>query len=247
MRLTIIGSGDAFGSGGRFNTCFMIEAGGKRVLIDFGASSLVALKARQIDPTTIDGIILSHLHGDHFGGLPFLLLDFQYLNRRDRPFEIVGPPGTRERLDAALEVFFPRSSTTKTRFPVSVAEITPGVPDEFLGLAVRTAEVVHFSGAPSTALRLTDGKKTLAYSGDTQWTDALLAVAGNADLFICECYDYDRDLSGHMSWKMLQAKRSALNARKIMITHMNPTMLAKTVEARAAGVLVAEDGLTLEI
>src|SRR5712691_10976666 len=101
MRLTVIGSGDAFGSGGRFNTCFMIEALDKKLLLDFGATSLVALKARQIDPATIDGIFLSHLHGDHFGGLPFLLLDFQFLTRLERPLEICGPPGTRERLNAA--------------------------------------------------------------------------------------------------------------------------------------------------
>src|SRR5476649_1725090 len=93
MRLTVIGSGDAFGSGGRFNTCFLIEAQNKKLLLDFGASSLVALKSRQIDPGAIDGIFLSHLHGDHFGGLPFLLLDSQYLNRRERPLAICGPPG----------------------------------------------------------------------------------------------------------------------------------------------------------
>ena len=247
MRLTVIGSGDAFGSGGRFNTCFLIEAQKKRLLLDFGASSSVALKAREIDPGSIDGIFLSHLHGDHFGGLPFLLLDFQFLTRRERPLAIAGPPGTRERLNAALEVFFPNSSKTKWRFPLEVREVTPGVPDEFLGLAVRTAEVVHFSGAPSTAVRLSDGRKTLAYSGDTQWTDALVDVADGADLFITECYDYERDLSGHMSFAILKAKLPELKARKIMLTHMNPSMLAKVHEARAAGLLVAEDGLAVEI
>jgi ribonuclease BN (tRNA processing enzyme) len=128
-----------------------------------------------------------------------------------------------------------------------VGEITPDVIDDFLGLTVRTAEVVHFSGAPSTAVRLSDGTRTLAYSGDTQWTDTLIKIADGADLFICECYDYARDLTGHMSWPLLQAKRPVLNAKKIMITHMNPTMLAKTGEARAAGVLVAEDGLVVDV
>jgi ribonuclease BN (tRNA processing enzyme) len=247
MRLTVIGSGDAFGSGGRFNTCFMIEAGGRTVLLDCGASSLVALKARKVDPNAIDGVILSHLHGDHFGGLPFFLLDAQFLSRRERPLTIAGPPGTRARLDAALEVLFPRSSKSSWKFPLDVGEVMPGVPDEVLGIAVRTAEVIHQSGAPSTAVRLTQGGKTLSYSGDTEWTDALIPIADGADLFIIECYDYARDLTGHMSFTTLKQKRAALRAKKIMITHMNPTMLARREEAREEGFLVADDGLAVEI
>jgi len=247
MRLTIVGSGDAFGSGGRFNTCFMIEAGERSVLLDCGASSLVALKARNIDPNNMDGVILSHLHGDHFGALPFMLLDAQFLARRERPLTIAGPPGTRTRLDAALEVFFPRSSASSWRFPLDVREITPGVPDNMLGFAVSTAEVIHQSGAPSTAVRLSYGGKVLAYSGDTEWTDALIAIADGADLFIIECYDHARDLTGHMSFAKLTAKRDQLRARRIMLTHMNPTMLAHQHEAVAAGLLVANDGLALDV
>ena len=104
MRLTIVGSGDAFGSGGRFNTCFFLETAKGKLLVDCGASSLVALKAQGLDPNEVDGIVLSHLHGDHFGALPFLLMDAQFLMRRERPLLIAGPPGTRTRLDQSLEV-----------------------------------------------------------------------------------------------------------------------------------------------
>jgi ribonuclease BN (tRNA processing enzyme) len=247
MRLTIVGSGDAFGSGGRFNTCFMVEARGRTLLLDCGASSLVALKAQGIDPNVIDGVILTHLHGDHFGALPFLLLDAQFLARRDRALTIVGPPGTRERLKAAMEVFFPRSSASVWKFPLEVGEIIPGVPDEVLGFAVNTAEVIHQSGAPSTAVRLSHGGKVLGYSGDTEWTDALIGIADGADLFIMECYDYSRDLTGHSSFATIRRKRGLLRARQIMLTHMNPTMLQRTAEAVAEGFLVAEDGLTVAI
>ncbi len=247
MRLTIIGSGDAFGSGGRFNTCFMIDSGERRVLLDCGASSLVALKARNIDINTIDGVILSHLHGDHFGALPFFLLDSQFHSRRERPLTIVGPPGTRERLNAAMEVFFPRSSKTAWKFPLEIGEITPAIPDEVLGFAINTAVAIHQSGAPSTAVRLAHGGRVLAYSGDTEWTDALIPIADGADLFVIECYDYDRNLSGHMSFARLQEKRAQLRARRIMLTHMNPTMLARQDEAVAAGFLVAADGLAIDV
>jgi ribonuclease BN (tRNA processing enzyme) len=247
MRLTVIGCGDAFGSGGRFNTCFLVEAGEGSILLDCGASAPVALKARNVELNAIDGVILSHLHGDHFGALPFLLLDWQLHLRRARPLTILGPPGTRDRLDAACEVFFPRSSRNAWRFPLEVAEIAPGVPEEALGFAIRTAEVVHQSGAPSTAVRLTAGGRTLSYSGDTEWTDALIGIADGADLFVLECYDHSRDLPGHMSFARLRQNRGSLRARRIMLTHMNPTMLARVDEARAEGYLVAEDGLVAEV
>ena len=247
MRLTIIGSGDAFGSGGRFNTCFHLEAVGKRFLIDCGASTPVALGVRNIAPGTIDAIILSHLHGDHFGAIPFILLEGQYLSRRERPLLFAGPPGTAARINALLEVFFPGSSETKWRFHWSVTEIPVGVRTDILGLDVLSAEVIHASGAPSTALRLSDGEKTFAYSGDTQWTEALLPIAAGADLFIVECYEYDRLLSGHMCWTTIKERLKDFAARRVMLTHMNPHMLARTDEAKATGVLIAEDGLTLDL
>jgi ribonuclease BN (tRNA processing enzyme) len=247
MRVTIVGSGDAFGSGGRFNTCFYVESAKGTLLVDCGASSLVALKARGLDHGRVDGIILSHLHGDHFGGLPFLLLDAQFLSRRERPLLIAGPPGTRARLDALLEVFFPSSTANKWRFPWSVMEIEPGRPAEVLGHAVTTTTVVHPSGAPSTAVRLSDGHALFAYSGDTEWTEALLPVAAGAGLFIIECYGYSGRIAGHVSWEILKPRLPDLRAKRVMITHMNPTMLAHLDEIRAAGVEVAEDGKVIEL
>ena len=107
MRLTVIGCSDAFGSGGRFNTCFMVQGAKSTVLLDCGASTPVALKVRGVDFSSIDGIVLTHLHGDHFGAIPFFMLESQFHLRRERPLTIVGPPGTRNRVMAAMEVFFP--------------------------------------------------------------------------------------------------------------------------------------------
>ena len=131
MRLTILGSGDAFGSGGRFNTCFLIEFGssgpaGRKILLDCGASSLVAMRARGLDPNLIEGVILSHLHGDHFGALPFLLLDAQHASHRTHPFTIAGPPGTRTRVEGLVEAMFPRAWATKWRFPLETASQSEG-------------------------------------------------------------------------------------------------------------------------
>ena len=116
-----------------------------------------------------------------------------------------------------------------------------------LGHQLITTEVVHRSGAPSTALRLSDGEKLFAYSGDTQWVDALRSVADGADLFVLECYGYSGAVAGHLTWDVIAPQLPRLRARRIMITHMSAAMLANVDKAKAAGLVVAEDGLRLEL
>ncbi len=160
MRLTVIGCSDAFGSGGRFNTCFMVEGGKSTVLLDCGASSPVALKVRNVDFNSIDGIVLTHLHGDHFGAIPFFMLESQFHLRRERPLtDCRAARHARSGSSRRWRCSFRVPARTPWRFPFTIGEITPGVPDEVLGFAVRTAEVIHQSGAPSTAVRLTEGGK----------------------------------------------------------------------------------------
>jgi ribonuclease BN (tRNA processing enzyme) len=247
MRLTIVGCGDAFGSGGRANTCFWIEAKTSTIALDFGATSLVALKRMSLDPNRLDGIVLSHLHGDHFGALPFLLLDAQFDSRREKPLTIIGPVGTGDRLRAALEVFFPGSSGNKWRFPLHVIDLPCRTKHRFGALEIDTTEVVHPSGAPSTAVRLDDGDKTLVYSGDTSWTDALVEIANGADLYITECYRFSGAPVAHLDFQTIDANRARLKAKRIMLTHMSVEVLDRLAEIEARGYLTAHDGLVVDI
>ena len=80
------------------------------------------MKRAGLDPSDIACVLLTHLHGDHFGGLPFLILDGQFA-RRSRSLVIGGPPGVRQRVEAAMEVFFPGSSKVDRRFPVEFVEL----------------------------------------------------------------------------------------------------------------------------
>src|ERR1700691_1199014 len=107
VTVTFAGSGDAFGSGGRYQSCIHLRgpAGSDPVLLDCGATSLSALKRLALDPNEIAAVFVSHLHGDHFGGLPFLVLDGQF-SRRTRPLVVAGTAGTRRRLTAAMERMF---------------------------------------------------------------------------------------------------------------------------------------------
>lgn len=246
MKLTIVGSGDAFGSGGRANTCFFLETGKLNVAIDFGATSLVQMRRLGIDPKTIDVIVLSHLHGDHFGAIPSLLLYRQFDCRKRRSLTIVGPVGTRERLIAASEIFFPGSSQIDWKFDLTVVDLPSGEVWKHGGLELATHEVVHPSGAPSTGLRLRVGGKLLAYSGDSEWTDSLIEIADGADLFICECYKPTGSPTYHMSFEKIVRNRDKLKTDRIMLTHMSDEMLATLDEAKAQGYEAADDGLVVE-
>jgi len=226
VEILFLGSGDAFGSGGRFQTCFHVRAEATHFLIDCGASSLIAMKRFGVDPSSLDIILLSHLHGDHFGGLPFLILDAQF-SRRTRPLVIAGPPGVEARVRDAMEVLFPGSSAVQRKFIVQFAELAEGSETVLGPLSVIPYRVVHPSGAPSFALRVTCEGKVIGYSGDTEWTDTLVQAARGADLFICEAYVFEKKIKYHLDYRTLMDRRTQLGCRRLMLTHMSDDMLQR--------------------
>lgn len=243
MKVRFLGSGDAFGSGGRFQTCIHLQAGDARLLVDCGASSLVAMRRFGVDPQSVDTVVLSHLHGDHFGGVPFLVLDGQF-KRRTEPLTIAGPPGVAARVTAAMEVLFPGSSAVERKFAVRFVELRDRTPLPLGVFTVTPFEVVHTSGAPPYALRVAAGGKVVAYSGDTEWTDALLEAAREADLFIAEALFFDKRVKYHLDFTTLAAERARLTCRRLVVTHMGEDMLRRVGEL---GVEAAEDGRELVV
>jgi len=188
-------------------------------------------------------VALTHLHGDHFGGLPFLILDGQF-RRRTTTLTVAGPSGTWRRVEAAMEVFFPGSTGIARRFAVEFVELTDGVPCPVAGMTVTPFEVIHASGAPAHALRIDDGARVVTYSGDTAWTDRLLDAARGADLFVCEAYFYDRVVKFHLDHETLRARRGRLGARRILLTHMGPEMLARQADSAFE---CAHDGMVIDL
>jgi ribonuclease BN (tRNA processing enzyme) len=242
VKISFVGSGDAFGSGGRFQTCIHIRSQGLTALVDCGATTLTAMKLQGLDPGQVDAVAISHLHGDHFGGLPFLILDGQF-SRRTRPLTVLGPAGTRARLRAAMETLYPGSAAVRRRFAVDVVELDGEGTGRSVGpLEVKSWQVEHASGAPSLALRATIGDGCFAYSGDTSWTAALLTAARGADVFACEAYTYEREVRFHLSYASLLEHADELTAGRLVVTHMGPSMLSRLSELSHQA---ASDGLVL--
>lgn len=254
MTLRFIGSGDAFGSGGRNHTCFLVSTTkGSRFLIDCGASSLGALKRFGVDPNSIDAVLVSHLHGDHFGGLPFFLLDAHLVSKRTRPLQLLGPPGFRKRLHQAQEVFFPASSGIAPKFPLTVLELQQEVPQrvhllstpkEEADLVVTPYLVEHYSGAPPYALRIECEGRIITYSGDTEWVETLVPAARGADLFITEAYFYDKRVKYHLDYMTLRNRLKDIGAKRVILTHMSAELLARRAEVDLE---CADDGLTVRL
>ena len=245
LTVTFAGSGDAFGSGGRYQACIHLRGsgGGDPVLLDCGATSLSALKRLGLDPGEVAAVFVSHLHGDHFGGLPFLILDGQF-SRRTKPLTVVGPPGLARRLTDAMECMFPGSSTAARRFGVDTVELTPGSIRKVSGVTVSAWEGDHPSGAPALLLRLDLAGRTLAYTGDTAWTSAVAGVAVGADLLIAEAYYRDKNIPYHLRLADLDAHRNQLTARRIIVTHMSADVLSHQQQVSFEA---AHDGLVVKL
>jgi ribonuclease BN (tRNA processing enzyme) len=243
LRLRFLGSGDAFGTGGRLQTCLCLEGPHGRVLLDCGTTALIGMKRAGIDPGSVGGVLLSHLHGDHFGGIPFLVLDGQF-SQREHPLVVAGPPGTRERVTAVMEVLFPGSSRATRRFTTDLVELAPGAPAAVGPLTVVGFPVEHPSGGQAYALRVEWAGRTVVYSGDTEWCEALVEAARDADLFVCEAYTFSRRVRYHLDHATLARNLDRIRARRVILTHLGPDMLAHRHEAVAE---CADDGLVVDV
>ncbi|MCC0008498.1 MAG: MBL fold metallo-hydrolase [Hyphomicrobiaceae bacterium] len=247
MELTVIGSGDAFGSGGRLQTCFHVTTANKEFLIDCGATALIGFHKLGRDPNRVGTIFISHLHGDHFSGLVWWLLHALHVSGRTEPLDIVGPEGTAERYAVVAEALFPGSTRREPRHRLTWHELKEGQVTTVNDISVKPYPVCHPSGAPSYALRILADGKSIGFSGDTEWVEALTDVAADADLYISECFGFDEPSCCHMNWRVIEQNLDRLTSRRIMLTHMSPVMLANRDKVRNPRVIIAEDGLTLDV
>ncbi|MEO0672614.1 MAG: MBL fold metallo-hydrolase [Pseudomonadota bacterium] len=247
MELRVLGCGDAFGSGGRLQTSYLVEGApnGDAFLLDCGATTMIALTKADIDPNAISTIYISHLHGDHFSGLVWFFLHAQHRAQRSKPLTVIGPEGVRDRVLQTAELLFPGMTETAFRFDLEFVEFGLGSAGTHRDIALTTFEALHPSGALSAMLRFQIGEKVLSFSGDTEWRDDLLSCAKDADLFICECYALQAGVRYHLDWETLSARFNDITARKIVLTHMNGAMLAASKTLSHPRVVFAEDEMVL--
>jgi len=240
VKLKVIGCGDAFGSGGRLNTCFYVNAGSIRFLVDCGASSLPGLKQHGIHEDDIDSIVISHFHGDHYGGIPFVLLDAA-VKGRTKKLQIISPVGAERRIAALLDLLYPGTEVLE-KLDIAFLEYSG---NEIMDLGiwrVQAFDVIHSERALPHGLRIEVADKVIAYSGDTSWTDTLFSLSEHADVFICECNFFDRQVKGHMNYLELERRLPEFSCKRMFLTHFDQQMLDRLDEVKVA---CLRDGMEL--
>jgi ribonuclease BN (tRNA processing enzyme) len=242
--LTFLGTGDPLASGGRLQTCFHVAAPSGRFLIDCGATAMVAMQRGGIDRNAIEAILVTHLHGDHIGGIPYLILDAQHVSKRTAPLTIAGPPGLETRVRELMDVAFPGLADVEQRFELRFVELEERRTASVGPAEVTPFEVVHACGAPPYALRVEVGGRTIAYSGDTEWTDALVEVSRDADLFVCECYSYEKRIPNHIDYRTLRSHRDELTCDRLVLTHMTERVLSRLSDVEEE---TAADGMRIAV
>jgi ribonuclease BN (tRNA processing enzyme) len=251
MQVKFLGSGDAFGSGGRYNACFLLETTERRYLIDCGASSMIALRKFEIDPNTIDAIFVSHFDIDHFGGAPLLAMEGHLLGERTRPLSIAGPVGLRHRFYQWIDLSLPsRLMSRQLRYELNLVELAPEQGAvEIAGVRVTPFAVNHFGsdvGAPPLALRLQLDGQVLAYTGDTDWVASLVPCGRGADLLIAEAWNYRSTYRFHLDFVTLEQHLNEIGAKRVILTHMNQDMIDRA-KNNSLGIEAAEDGRVVEV
>jgi ribonuclease BN (tRNA processing enzyme) len=245
MKLHILGCGDAFGSGGRNQSGYLIEAADRLFLLDCGPTTLLAMKRAGFDPRRLDAILLSHLHGDHFGGIPFFFIEYLYQKPRAYPLTIAGPPGTQERVRQLYTILYGSGGNLAAELPpVDFVVLGPEQRQNVAGADVFAFRVPHQTHDVSLGIKVAYQSKRILFSGDSAWTDVFIEHADGVDLFLCECSFFNEQPGMHVNYRAVEANLGRLRCKKLVLTHLGEEMLARRNELSAT---VAFDGMVIEV
>ncbi len=244
VQVRFLGAGDAFNARGQCHACHLVRTPHTTTLLDCGPTSLLALKREGLTANDIDHIFLSHLHGDHFAGIPFLLIANVYDSPRSRPLHVVGPPGTEQRIADLYRAMYRDISQREMPFELKCIETDGGEDIDFGGIAVRGFQVPHQQNEISLGLSVaTEGKKIL-YSGDTGWTEDLVEQSGDADLFICECCFFETRMDFHLDYPRIAENRDRFGCERLILTHIGREVAERIEQVDCE---VSSDGMTVDI
>jgi ribonuclease BN (tRNA processing enzyme) len=241
--VVFVGTGDAFGSGGRRNSAILVRDRGKTLLLDCGPTTLGGLQELGVDPRELDAIVISHFHGDHCAGIPFLLIDYLYEHQRTTPLHIVGPPGIQQRVETLKRAFEYREEQERS-YSLDYVELAPERDISLDGFTLTPFPAFHHPSTKPHMVRVRASDRQVMFTGDTGWHDKLPDYVGDVDLLIAECVFFDRDFKYHLNHEQLRRERARLRAERVVLTHLGSEVLTNLDRVQFD---TARDGLILGI
>jgi ribonuclease BN (tRNA processing enzyme) len=256
MRLTVLGCCGSFAGPTGAASSYLLEQEDEsgrtwRVLVDLGSGAFGPLQAH-IDPASLDAVVISHLHPDHFLDLTGLEVFWAYNDRELPRLPVHAPEGLAHRLRSVLgrDGDVPDGVTC---LPFEHRPIRDGQEIEIGPFRFEIGAVRHT--VESYGMRVSAGGGVLAYSGDTDTCDRLVELARGADVFLCEAgYIEGRDdrFPGvHLSGLRAGEAATRAGARSVVLTHIAPWTDPEVTLAEARGtyagpITVARASLVVE-
>jgi ribonuclease BN (tRNA processing enzyme) len=222
----------------------VVRGAGHTLVLDPGPCVLPQLQRARIAVADIDAVLITHLHGDHVAGLPFLFLDCQYRSRRRRPLIVVGPRGSASHLDRLAVLTFEEVTRARRGFSVRYREIVSGGAMHVAGASVAAFRMRHMKQEVCLGYRITISGKSIAFTGDTGWCEGLVALARGTDVLLTECTDYTTQWPMHLNYRELRRHADELQTRRVMLTHVGEELLRHRRRVRWA---IARDGQTIRV
>jgi ribonuclease BN (tRNA processing enzyme) len=251
-QLLFLGTGNAFNEDARGSAALVLQLDdGSALLVDAGPTVLQAMARARFAAARIDRLFVTHLHGDHIAGWPFLLLELVFRARRTAPLHVHGPVGTRSALETLSHVCYGEVETRR-EFDIVYDEIPI---DPFRHRAA--GPHVTFDGVPMEHHPTSLGyrfdlpcggtRRRVAVTGDTRWCDGLEELARGSDLLVAECTSVSRVEQPHLSLDEIRAARERLATPRVALVHLNDAVSERLALDPIRGVIPTHDGLTLDL
>lgn len=242
--IQFLGTGNAFNADGRGTQSILVAPGSASpFLVDCGPTAVHAMVRFDVDWKKIDRLFLTHLHGDHTAGWPFLLLNLVMEDRRTRPFEIYGPLGSKACLEGLVRNCFSEITERLSfdlRFHEFPVALRTGL-DAGQGMLMDVLPMQHHASSISYRFEI-DGS-FVGFSGDTAWCENLERLASGCDILITECSTVEKELSGHLSLEEIRADRAKLGKAQLVLVHLTDSVAEDLARDPVPNLLAAYDGM----
>ena len=186
VRFEFLGTGNAFLPQGRYHSLLLIDS---EILIDTPPTALASLRRRELTPSEIKTIMITHWHGDHVFGFPFLILDQKYISDRDseKVLNVHCPINGEEKLNALCELAYPGSLTERMKTNVVISEHSSGKISGVEGWSFERFKVLHDEAVDPHGYVLThESGFKIMHTGDSGPCEAIESRVKDCDVVVIE-------------------------------------------------------------